>query len=93
MADHCGQSQQCKTNTTIGEGKTMAVRYSDGTVDKYNDGSRWGISMEVVKARHAAAMDHRCHCGNKKDPGKVNRIGSRTWVACERCFGTIKQLS
>ena len=52
------------------------------------------ISLEVVRARHRAALDGRCHCGSKRIPHPaILRMGSRTWRSCDRCFGTIEQLS
>ena len=60
--------------------------------DKYSAETILGPSMAVVRARHRAAMDHRCHCGKLKDPTEVKRIYSRTWIACHRCLGQIKQL-
>ncbi len=63
-------------------------------VDKYS-GTHWdgGVSLEVCKARHRAAVTHKCSCGKLRDPSDVKRIGSRSWISCERCFGQIKQLS
>ena len=61
--------------------------------DKYDDGMWNSPSMDVVRARHRAAMDHKCHCGSLRDPSTEKRIGSRRWISCERCFGQIKQLS
>ncbi len=52
-----------------------------------------GPTMEVVVARHKAAMTHKCGCRGKKDPTEIRRIGSRTWIDCRRCLGQIKQLS
>ena len=63
-------------------------------VDKYS-GHHWdgGPSMEVIKARHLAVMRRKCCCGKEKDPSEVKGTGSRTWISCERCLGTIKNLS
>ena len=50
--------------------------------------------MPCVKARHRAAVTHRCACPKRlKRPTEVKQIGSRRWIACERCLGTIEQLS
>lgn len=63
--------------------------------------------MACIKARHRAAMDGRCHCGRAKIPGEVKSVGGyavlvdgkkvrrggRSWIPCERCLGTIKQLT
>ena len=61
--------------------------------DKYSNETMLGPSLEVVKARHRAAFTHRCGCGKLRDPSAIHKIGSRTWVSCLRCLGTIKQLS
>lgn len=52
-----------------------------------------GPCMRCVRARARSAMDHRCHCGNQRIPGGVRSVGSRSWVPCDRCLGTIGQLS
>lgn len=61
------------------------------------------VCLECCAARARAAMDHRCHCGNRRRPGEaltaggitINgvRRGVRSWVPCRRCLGTIRQLS
>lgn len=61
--------------------------------DKYANETIFGPSMTVVKARHRAALTHKCSCGKMKDPTEVKKVGSRTWISCHRCLGTIKQLS
>ncbi len=61
--------------------------------DKYDEGSFYGVPMDVVKARHRAVMSHKCGCGKKRDPSEIKRVGSRTWISCFRCLGQIKQLS
>lgn len=61
--------------------------------DKYSDETILGPSMATVKARHRAAMNGQCHCGRLRDPGDMRRIASRSWIPCQRCLGTIKQLS
>jgi hypothetical protein len=59
----------------------------------------WGVCLDCTKARHRAVVNGgRCKCGNKavrSDDvmGEPNRVGSRTWVSCFRCLGTICQLS
>lgn len=62
-------------------------------VDKYSNETVLGPSLAVVKARHRAVMVKKCVCGNLKDPSEVKRVGSRSFVSCERCLGQIKQLS
>ncbi len=61
--------------------------------DKYANETWNGPSMETVKARHRAALSHKCSCRKLKDPTEVMRIGSRRWISCHRCLGQIKQLS
>lgn len=64
-------------------------------VDLYEHEMWAGPSMATCRARQKAAMDGRCHCGKLRHPAskpKSNGMG-RTWISCERCFGTIKQLS
>lgn len=63
--------------------------------DKYSNECIDGMpSLETCRARQRAAMDGRCHCGRKRDPDeRVRQAGSRRWIVCQRCFGTIKQLS
>lgn len=61
--------------------------------DKYSNETSIGPSMAVVKARYRAVMNRKCCCGKLKDPTKVNRIGSRSFISCYRCLGQIKQLS
>lgn len=53
----------------------------------------WEVCLPCTKARHKAAITKRCVCGTKRRPTDVKRIGSRLWVSCKRCLGTIKQLS
>lgn len=61
--------------------------------DKYSNETPIGPSMATVKARHRAAMSHKCTCGKLKDPTEVKHVGSRSWISCHRCLGQIKQLS
>lgn len=49
--------------------------------------------MPCIRSRQKAAMDGRCHCGSQKIAGAKRSIGSRSWIPCERCFGTIRQVS
>ena len=51
------------------------------------------IALEVVKARHRAALTHRCTCGRKCLESEVHEVGSRRWITCHRCLGTVRQLS
>ena len=61
--------------------------------DKYSTETFDGPSLATCRARARAAMDGRCHCGRHKDPGEVRSIGSRSWLPCQRCLGSIKQLT
>jgi len=49
--------------------------------------------FDCIKARHKAALTHKCSCPKRlKRPRTVtNKI--RTWVSCDRCLGTIRQIS
>lgn len=61
--------------------------------DKYSNETILGPSLETVKARHRAALTHKCGCGKLRDPSEIHKAYSRTWISCLRCLGTIKQLS
>lgn len=55
---------------------------------------RWGVCMDCTKSRAKCVASHgRCVCGKKAVPAEVIRTGSRSWVPCNRCLGTIRQLS
>ena len=82
---HTLESMNAKTSTQKGEKIMLEDPYSNETV--------WGPSMEVVQARHQAALTHRCSCGNQRDPTEIKHVGSRRWISCLRCLGTIEQLS
>ena len=47
---------------------------------------------DCVKARHRAALTHKCSCGKKRRE-RICSTGSRKWIACDRCLGSYKQLS
>ncbi len=49
--------------------------------------------MACIRARARAAMTGRCPCGRKAIPGIERAVGSRRWIPCNRCLGTIRQLS
>jgi hypothetical protein len=53
----------------------------------------WSVCLDCTKARARTATTHRCGCGRSARPGSTQRIGSRSWVPCRRCLGTIRQLS
>lgn len=48
--------------------------------------------MDCVRARHRAALTHRCTCGRKRRESDPHKIGSRRWTTCARCLGTVRQL-
>jgi hypothetical protein len=49
--------------------------------------------LPCVRARHRAAVTHRCACPSKLRRLKECQVYSRRWLACLRCLGTYKQLS
>jgi hypothetical protein len=51
----------------------------------------YSVCMACARARHRAAVTHRCVCGRLRRPRTVS-TGIRTWVACDRCLGTIRQI-
>lgn len=53
------------------------------------------VCWYCVKARQRAVVNRgRCVCGNDRIEHKdIHRAGSRTWISCDRCLGTVKQLS
>lgn len=60
--------------------------------DKY-DAETWnGPSLATIRARQQAAFGGRCKCGKLRDPVHKS-TGWRSWVACLRCFGSIKELT
>lgn len=57
--------------------------------DTYN-----GVCMDCTRARAKTATSRGgCKCGKKKVPGEVKKVGSRSWIPCDRCLGQIAQLS
>lgn len=68
----------------------------------------WTVCLECTKARHRAAMTHRCACGRRRREsevhatagvtvrhvdGTIKRVGGRRWISCLRCLGQVRQLS
>jgi hypothetical protein len=49
--------------------------------------------LDCVKARHRAAISHKCSCPKRLKQPITHKVYSRVWIACKRCFGTIKQLA
>jgi hypothetical protein len=59
--------------------------------DKYELETWNGPSWATIRARQMAACGGGCRCGKSRDP--VQKFtGSRVWLSCLRCLGTIKQL-
>jgi hypothetical protein len=57
----------------------------------YWDGT---ICMECVQVRaRVASGNKRCPCRGRKQKPQTVETRSRSWVACDRCLGTIKQLT
>lgn len=53
-----------------------------------------GRCMNCVRARAAAvSKGGRCVCPKRKQEPVEKRSIHRSWISCERCLGTIKQLS
>jgi len=52
-----------------------------------------GRCMNCVRARAAAAAKHLCVCPKRKQEPVEKSSINRRWISCERCLGTIKQLS
>lgn len=61
--------------------------------DKFANETVFGPSMATIRARQLAAFGGRCKCGKHKSPIKKSNGAGRTWLSCERCLGTIRQLS
>lgn len=60
--------------------------------DPYSNETPLGPSMATVRARHRAVLTKRCGCGRLRDP-VTKSVGSRVWIACKRCLGTVRQIS
>lgn len=54
---------------------------------------RWSVCFDCTKARHRAAMSHRCSCGKKRREVGPHKVGWRVWFSCVRCLGTTRQVS
>jgi len=53
----------------------------------------WSVCMDCTRARaRCVANHHRCTCG-RKGRARIIRTSFRSWVACERCLGTVRQLN
>ena len=53
----------------------------------------YDVCMDCTKARHRAVVNGKCTCGRKAKPGATCKAYSRTWIPCQRCLGTIRQVS
>jgi hypothetical protein len=51
----------------------------------------YSVCMACTRARHRAAVTHRCSCGRLRRPRQVSHLG-RVWIACDRCLGTSRQI-
>ena len=53
-----------------------------------------GPCMNCVRARAATVgANGRCRCPKSKQRPRTVKTRSRSWVACDRCLGTIRQIS
>ena len=54
----------------------------------------WTVCFPCTRARHKAVLARgRCVChARERRPRQVSN-GSRAWIACDRCLGSIRQLS
>lgn len=52
----------------------------------------YGVCMPCTKARHKAAISHKCSCGKQRRETKVD-YGHRQEIRCKRCLGLVKQLN
>ena len=57
------------------------------------EATMWSVCMDCTKARARSAFNGRCHCGRLRVPGRERSVGSRRWIPCQRCLGTIKQVA
>jgi hypothetical protein len=60
--------------------------------DKYELETWAGPSMATIRSRQLAAFGRGCKCGKLRDPVSKSS-GSRSWMSCLRCLGTIKTLT
>lgn len=54
--------------------------------------AHWRVCMDCTKARARAAFGGRCRCGRKR---RERLVGARfrSWVACDRCLGAVRNVS
>jgi hypothetical protein len=59
------------------------------------EASRWGVCMPCTQARAKTVANRgKCTCPKTlKRPRTASNGLGRTWMACDRCLGSIKQLS
>ena len=54
---------------------------------------RWTVCLDCTRARMRSVLSGRCTCGTHKVPGELCRVGSRSWIHCRRCLGSIRQVT
>ena len=55
--------------------------------------AQWSVCMDCTRARaRAVANHHRCVCGRKRRERTIV-TAVRSWIACNRCLGTVRQLN
>ena len=60
-----------------------------GVVEAVN----WGVCLDCTRARaRAVGSGGRCSCGPKRRRERVVKTAIRSWMACDRCLGTVRQL-
>lgn len=58
-------------------------------IDSWHD-----ICLSCVRARaRVACGSKRCSCPKALKRERVIKTASRSWVACDRCLGSVRQLS
>jgi hypothetical protein len=51
------------------------------------------VCMPCTQARHKAVLRRKCVCRKAQRRPKQCKAGSRKWVACLRCLGSVRQLA
>ncbi len=57
------------------------------------EAQQWTVCLDCTKARQRAVASGRCACGGRAIPGELCRVGSRSWIPCRRCLGSIRQVT
>lgn len=61
-----------------------------GNVDIFGE----RLCTSCIRSRQQAVLKRKCVCPKRlQRPTDLKRIGSRSWVSCERCLGQIRQVS